>query len=98
MINEKKMYSIIVECYKELYKNSEPKADIYKLIKLKETLKDGWFEKYHLSMDKQIEIVDEVCKKNKCTKYEKQAIRQNVFLGGSPCSCNYRRKDHEKFK
>jgi hypothetical protein len=83
-MNDKKLSDIVIEVYRELYKNSEPKADFNEMMKTGETKKEGFFENYYLEQDRQQEIMDEVMSRYKLSKYEKHDISVNVNLGCSP--------------
>lgn len=92
-MNDKKLSDIVIEVYRELYKNSEPKADFDEMMRAGETKKEEFFMDYYLDVDKQQEIMDEVMGRYKLDKYMKRRISENVNLG---CSPNASRETWEK--
>lgn len=77
---------IVMEIYRRLYKESEPSADIFELIAGGETVTPGWFNKYYLDRDRQVEIVEQALEEFKVSKHRKGAFRFNIFLGSAPSS------------
>ena len=78
--------TILIPIYRQMYKEAEPSADFDELVKSGEAYKPRWFEKYFLSLDRQIEIRDKFYKKYKLTKRERERVDFEVFLGCSPNS------------
>ena len=76
-----------MEIYRQMYKEANPSANFDELIKVGETKKPDWFMKYYLPMERQEEILNEICKKHKCSKLERHQISKEIFLGCSPNSC-----------
>ncbi len=84
MRNNKKLWEICKEIYTEMYRQSEPKADFKDLVKKYEGTKIKFFEKYYLQDNRQVEIINEICKKHKVTKWERKKIDFEIHLGCSP--------------
>jgi hypothetical protein len=76
----------ILEVYRRAYREADPPADFDKLTESGATQKEGWFNDYYLPMDRLIEIFDEVCKELKISKYEKESMKFELYLGGLPNS------------
>jgi len=76
----------IMEIYRRMYKESEPSADIDKIISSGEGKKPKFFMKYYLDAERQQKIIDEVCKELKVNKVLKRQIEVEVNLGSSPTS------------
>jgi len=74
-------------CYTLMYAEAEPPTTLEKLIVSGEGKEKQFFMKYYLDMDRQIEIINEVAKANKLTKYDTKTLRGSVLLGASPNSC-----------
>jgi hypothetical protein len=85
-MNDKRIIKTIREIYIRMYKEAEPSASFEDLEKQSETMKEGWFEEYYLDMDRQCEIIDEYCKKNKLRKRDCRTVSECVHLGCSPNS------------
>lgn len=86
MRSYKYLFDICMEIYERMYKEAEPSLDFYKALADGYCKKEGWFMKHYLHIDRQDEIINEVCKKYKCSKYEKRRISNEIWLGSSPCS------------
>ena len=84
MKDDKKMEKIILEAMVDFYKNSEPKADLGKLMKTGEPLKPEWFMKYYLPQKDMDRIIKETAKKHKLDKFDRHRLEVNCYLGGSP--------------
>lgn len=84
MKSKKTLCKVIDEIYVQLFKEADPPADIYEIAKSGEGKKQSWFLKYYLDMDRQVEIVDEICKKYKLNKRESYIISKNIHLGFAP--------------
>jgi len=78
--------TIVMPIYRQMYKEAEPPADIDELIKSGEAYKERWFDKYYLSLDRQIEIRDEFYKKYSLNRREREKVDFEIFLGCSPNS------------
>ena len=85
-----KVQKIIWDIYRELYANSEPKADFDELVnsaeKNEEEQKIIPFENYFIEQELMDEIIEKHLKNKRLTKLTKNAIRLNVYLGCSPVS------------
>ena len=91
-MKETKIQKIIWDIYKELYANSEPKADFDELVNSAEKNEKGekiiLFENYFIEQDLMDEIIEKHLKNKRLTKLAKNSIRVNVYLGVSPVSKN----------
>ena len=72
--------------YREMYRKSDPPADIDKLIEEGTTIKSNWFRDYYLPKEEFDEIYNKICKKNKLTNAEKTTVSFEVYLGAGPSS------------
>ena len=84
---KKSLKNIVFDIYRELYENSEPKADFDILVENAEIMSDG--RKYIPYNDYEIDgdLMDEIINKhirNRLNKFDKQAIRIEILLGCSP--------------
>lgn len=86
MRSDKFLWKVCMEIYRQMYKEASPSADFDELIENGEAKKEGWFLKYFLSMDRQVEIFEGVLKKYKCGRRERSKIGFEVWLGCSPGS------------
>ena len=84
MRSKNKLCDICIEIYEELYKKSKPSANFRELMRKGVTTRYNWFMKYYLEETKQQAIIDRICKKHKCTRFEKDRINEEVALGCSP--------------
>jgi hypothetical protein len=76
---------IILEIYRQMYKESKPKGNIDKIIKSGEGKKSDWFLKYYLSNERQDEIINEVLDKFKIkSKHDRGKFRTEILLGSAP--------------
>ena len=75
---------ILMEIYRRMYQESDPPADIFELIDSGEANQPNWFMNYYLSMERQVEILEEVLKEYKLSKRKKEAFRFAVMLGAGP--------------
>lgn len=87
-MNYKKLIKIGYDIYRELYANSEPKADFDAL--LKEAIVDCNgrkvipFMDYEIEKNKMDEIISKHCKKHKLSKHYEDVMKMNIYLGCSP--------------
>jgi hypothetical protein len=81
MRHEKKIVKTIREIYKQMYKETNPSVNIDDLEKQADNLKRDWYMDYYLDMDRQCEIIDKYCKKNKLTKRDSQIVSECVHVG-----------------
>jgi hypothetical protein len=83
-----KMTKIVLDIYRELYKNSTPSADFDKLVEEAEYNEMGErvipYMDYEIEKEKFDEIVETKLKGVKLNKWYKRSIRFNVYLGCSP--------------
>ena len=82
MKNDKQLWEIVMDIYREMYSQTTPKADLSKLIKDGTTQKERWFTGYYLAEEKQDEIIEKHCKK--LNKLERKKVEFGVYLGASP--------------
>jgi hypothetical protein len=83
---EEKLYKIVMDIYREMYKNAEPSADIDELIKTGEGREEFFFNKYYLSADDQERITVTELLKHKLRGYDKKRIMATLMWGASPCT------------
>ena len=86
MRSNKYLWNICMSIYRQSYLEVEPSADFDVLVETKVVSKPNWFMDYYLPEDRMIEIVDEWCKKHRCSKHERDVINNEVWLGCSPTS------------
>jgi len=84
MKSKEKLWEVCMQIYRQQYKEAEPSADFDELMKKGITKKPNWFLKYSLPEKRQQEIIDEHCKRNKLSKWEKKKINKEIWLGSSP--------------
>jgi len=75
---------IVMDIYRDMFKQATPSADFDLLIKTGEAKRDNFFDKYFLSEEVQISIIEKHCKKYKLTKRERHLIEKEIWLGCSP--------------
>lgn len=90
-MNKEKLEKCVIDCYRELFKNSKPKGNYDKLLKSGKINEFGQkiidCDKYVLSFRKQISIIEKEMDKSGILEENKQIIRNTVTLGCSPrCS------------
>ena len=89
-MKENKAQKIVWDIYRELYANSEPKADFDELVNSAEKNEEGQkiipFENYFIDQEVMDEIIEKHLKNKRLTKLAKNAIKVNVYLGCSPVS------------
>jgi len=103
MFDDKKVFAVIDECYRRMYRECEPVGDIDKIKKSGEGKMPEFFMAYYLDQDRQDEITDEVIKELKVPKIQVSMIHNSVCLGASPCgnkktSIEYRKTHNERLK
>ena len=83
-----KLYNLVMDCYRELYKEATPSADFDELVKNAPINDEGQkmidFDAYEIDFDKNHEIVEKYIKKMRLTKYEERGFRLEMFLGCAP--------------
>lgn len=77
---------IAIEIYRRMYKQSQPKANIDKIIKSGEGKKPNWFMKYYLPQEIQEKIINEVLDENKVEGFKRGRFFTEIMLGSSPTS------------
>lgn len=87
-MKESKETKIIWDIYRELYANSEPKADFDELVNSAEKNEYGEkiipFDGYEISEEDFYEIIERNIKGKRLTKLTQQMIKNTVTLGCSP--------------
>lgn len=78
----RKEEKILMEVYRAVY--SELGVDIDKLIEDGTTKKEGWFLEYEMSSERQEQILKGILSKSKLSKYSKEIVSINYWLGCSP--------------
>ncbi len=83
-----KLYNLVMDCYRELYREATPSADFDELVKNAPINDEGQkmidFNAYEIDFDKYNEIVEKHIKKMKLSKYEERGFRFEMFLGSGP--------------
>ena len=83
-----KLYNLVMDCYRELYKEATPSADFDELVKNAPINDNGEkmidFRAYEVDFDKYGEIVEKYIKKGKLTPREEKGFRFEMFLGSGP--------------
>ena len=91
---------IVLEMYRRMYAESEPKGDIDKIILTGEGKMPNFFVAYYLPSERIEEIILEVCKEFNVPKRMWSAFSIEINLGSAPCSYKPRteevRKDYEE--
>lgn len=91
---------IVLEIYRRMYSESEPKGDIDKIISTGEGKMPNFFLAYYLPSERIQQIILEVCKEFNVPKGMWSAFSEEVSLGSAPCSYKPRteeiRKDYEE--
>jgi len=96
MQSDEKLWEICKEIYRELFKEANPSADFDELVKSGKSKEKDFFMKYYLPIERQKEIVDEICKKHKLTGHNKRKVSTTIHLGSSPNSCERTWKEANK--
>lgn len=92
--SDEKLWEICLEIYRQMFKEAKPSADFDKLRELKVTEKKDWFMNYFLPIERQNEIIDEICKKQKVAGWKRKKIETEVHLGCSPNSSEETWQEH----
>jgi hypothetical protein len=82
-MNIKRRKEIVEEIYQNMFAESIPPVDYYKLKEYGVTNFFGWQSNYILNADRQLEIIDEICKKYKCNDTERQLIYHLIMYNGT---------------
>jgi hypothetical protein len=90
-LKKDKIDFIVWEIYRELYQNSTPNADfdlLYMTAKRNgQNQKDINYMSYYISQEKFENIMDNVLKKYRLSKRNKNVVKASIYLGCSPtCS------------
>ena len=89
-VSQKKLEKIVLDIYRELYENSEPKADFDHLMKTSPLNEfnqiDIPFMDYEIDQDIMDNIIEKHIKRNKISGYNAKQIKTTVYLGCSPKS------------
>lgn len=83
-VTKKKLQEAMMETYRRMFKEATPSADLEELMRTRVTTVENWFMTYYLDQERQEEILAEVAKEYKLTKYDKETLSINVFLGCAP--------------
>ena len=87
-MKETKEQKIIWQIYRELYSNSEPKADFDELVNSAEKNEEGQkiipFDDHEISEKDFYEIIERNIKGKRLTKLSQQMIKNTIALGCSP--------------
>ena len=86
MRSKEYLWNICMQVYRQMYKEADPPADFDQLIESGEAAKPDWFMNYYLPEERQIDIVADICAEHHCSRYERQKISAEVFLGSAPTS------------
>jgi hypothetical protein len=85
---EKQLAKIVMDCYREMFKQSTPSADFDELLDKAELNEFGQkvidFMSYELEEEKFEEILTSTIKSNKLNEYDAKRVSVNVYLGCSP--------------
>ena len=79
-----KIDEIMLEIYRALYKEATPSANIDELIASGKSKKEGFFNNYYLEDSRQEEIIRDILKTKKVSKYYKKLIYRSIILGAAP--------------
>lgn len=82
--NDRKLWNICVDIYREMYSKSTPSADFDKLISDGETKNKDWFLDYYLDAEEQQRIINKHIIKNNLKRSEKVKISVTVNIGCAP--------------
>jgi len=76
--------NVCMNIYRQMYKEAEPSLDFDKAIEDGITAEPNWFSNYYLPVKRQQEILDSICEKYNCNKYEKRKVETTIWLGAAP--------------
>ena len=83
-----KLYNLVMDCYRELYKEATPSADFDELLKDATINDEGQkvidYDAYEIDFNKNHEIVEKYIKKGKLTFLEERGFKIQMFLGCAP--------------
>ena len=86
MKSNDKLKEIVFDIYKEMYLEATPSADFESLCSTGVVKQLDWFLNYYLDYNRQVEIIEKYCKKNKLDKYDRAKVMTTIMLGVSPRS------------
>ncbi len=78
----KKEEQLILDIYRRIY--AEIGVDLDELIEKGITKREGWFDNYYMSQEKQDEIIEEMLSSIKMTRLKRQMLRNTLYLGALP--------------
>ncbi len=100
MNDQEKVNEVFNECYRRMFKQSEPSGDFEKIVSSGEGRMPNFFMGYYLSDENQDKIMEEVFTELKVKKYRQGGIRSGIILGSAPSSNKEstmkHRKDYDK--
>jgi len=83
-----KLYNLVMDCYRELYREATPSADFDELVKNAPINDEGQkmidYNAYEVDFHKYTEIVEKYMKKGKLSGYEERGFRFEMYLGSGP--------------
>lgn len=86
----KRLQQLIEDCYRELYRESEPSANFDELIEKAPLDEMGRkiidYENYYLADEKFKEIAEKYKSKMKMNRYEENSFNLAIYLGATPTS------------
>lgn len=87
-MSTKKLEKIILDIYRDLYANAEPKADFDELMRTAEVMEDGRkkidYDSYEIDGKLMEKIIIRHSQKNNLDKSELSCVKFNIYLGASP--------------
>lgn len=100
-LQDKRVWKVMYDAYREMYNKATPKADFDEMIKTGEAKKEGFFYNYHLPKKVLDEIIEKHLKgsnlrKKKVYLFQARPMRNGLYLGSSPCTCEGDNPDHFK--
>ncbi len=78
------MKHILIDTYRKIYKQSEPKLDINCVLNKPNIFKDNWFIYYYIDIDMYNNIIQSQIKKYKLDHSNEKTLKMNINLGWSP--------------
>ncbi len=88
-MRDKKLLIIIENIYRDLYKETDPVGDWDNMVATKETEQEFFFTNYTIDKKRCDEIIEANFNKKRLADYEKQMIRNTIYLGCSPTFKEY---------
>lgn len=84
MKSDEKLWNIVMDVYRQCYKEASPSADFDLLIKSGEAMTPDFYMKYYLPDDRIHQIIDAHCRKSKLNTRDAHKVSSAVWLGSSP--------------